>query len=108
MPGSCRTAEAAAAALPRRDPQWLEVKIGAFYGQEQPAGMSVAEFALTLVQLLQTKRSSDDLQTGAEKRIFIGQDKTTILHVQDPRTKVEMLIKSTTLQILFFFQNSST
>ena len=52
---SHRTAEAAAAALPKRDPQWLEVKIGAFYGEEQPAGMSVPEFALTLVQLLQVK-----------------------------------------------------
>ena len=44
-----------ASALPKRDPQWLEVKLNAFYGEEQPAGMSVPEFALTLVQLLQVK-----------------------------------------------------
>ena len=50
-----RTAEAASCALPKRDPQWLEVKIGEFYGEEQPAGMSVPEFALTLIQLLQVR-----------------------------------------------------
>ena len=50
-----RTAEAASSALPKRDPQWLEVKIGEFYGEEQPAGMSVPEFALTLIQLLQVE-----------------------------------------------------
>ena len=52
---SYRTAEAALSALPKRDPQWLEVKIGEFYGEDQPAGMSVPEFALTLVQLLQVR-----------------------------------------------------
>jgi hypothetical protein len=53
---------AVAGGHPRRDPQWFEEKLASFYGDEQPAGMSLPEFALTLIQLLQSKRSSDDLQ----------------------------------------------
>ncbi len=54
---------AAAGAVSKRDLQWLENKISGYYGDELPAGMSVPEFSLTLIQLLQSKRSSDDLQT---------------------------------------------
>jgi hypothetical protein len=42
---------------------WLEKQISDSFGSENPTGLSAAEFSMTLVGLLNTKRTSDDLQT---------------------------------------------
>ena len=50
-----------------------------YYPDEQPAGMSIAEFSLSLVTLLSSKRSSDDLQT--ELFDLIGFDRIELIQM---------------------------
>jgi hypothetical protein len=50
-----------------------------FYGTESPAGMSLSEFCLTLVQLLSSTRTSDDLQ--AELFDLIGFEKIELIQL---------------------------
>ena len=42
---------------------WLEDTLARFYTQELPLGLSIPEFAVTILELLASKRSSEDLQT---------------------------------------------
>lgn len=43
--------------------EWLENTIRSFYGEEQPLGMSTPEFAVTIMEKLNTKKSPEELQT---------------------------------------------
>ena len=64
------------------DVQWLESQLGAYYsGNELPlhGEMAVPEFALTLVQLLSTKRSSDELQ--AELFDLVGFERIELIQM---------------------------
>ena len=45
------------------DTTWLEETLREAYPDQQPLGLSVAEFATTILDILSSKRSSEDLQT---------------------------------------------
>jgi len=55
---------AALSGPPARNLQWLEEQIQKFYGEAQPSeGLSTVELSTSIMSLLTSKRSSDDLQT---------------------------------------------
>ena len=60
------------------DTDWLEDTLRKFYQDEQPLGISVSEFAITILDMLSSKRSSEDLQAelfdlcGFERFDMIG------------------------------------
>ena len=45
------------------DTTWLEETLREAYPDQQPLGLSVAEFATTILDMLSSKRSSEELQT---------------------------------------------
>ena len=42
---------------------WLENTIKSFYGDENPLGMSPSEFAITIMEKINSKKSPEELQT---------------------------------------------
>ena len=58
---------------------FLIIFLQEFYGSENPAGMSLSEFGMTLVQLLSSSRTSDDLQ--AELFDLIGFEKLELIEL---------------------------